>query len=282
MGIKIHHLNCGTLCPFTGSFLAKHLTPVKSLTCLVCHCLLLETNKELILVDTGLGIQDIRNKERMIFNLIPNQLLKPLFDVEETAFHQVIKLGFNPKDVKQIIATHLDYDHVGGLADFPWANVHILNSEYAAAFHPKNIKQKTRYNQQCFSHNPNFFTYDQQGENWNGFTKVKNLKELPPEIFIVPLIGHSQGHMGIAIEGKENNKDKTTFFVGDAYLNRKQITGEKPPIFVDIYNRLNQEDYAAFNNNLEKLAELNRSKSDTIDIFCSHDPAEFHSRTFNK
>lgn len=271
-------MNCGTLCPFTGSFLAKHLQPVKSLTCLVCHCLLLETEKELILVDTGLGIQDIRNKERMIFNLLPNQLLKPLFDIEETAFHQILKLGFNPKDVKHIIATHLDYDHVGGLVDFPWASVHVLNSEYAAAFHPKNLMQKSRYNPLCFSHKPNFYTYDQQGEAWNGFSKVKNLKELPAEIFIVPLAGHSQGHMGIGIEGKK----QTTFFVGDAYLNHKQLSGEKPPLFTQLYDRLRQEDYSTFKENLKKLGELHQTHKETIDIFCSHDPDEFYSRTFNK
>lgn len=278
MTIKIHHLNCGTLCPFTGAFLAKHLTPVRNLTCMVCHCLLLETEKELILMDTGLGIQDIRNKERMIFNFIPNQIIKPILDVEETAFHQVIKLGFNPKDVRHIVATHLDFDHVGGLADFPWASVHVLKSEYDAAFHPQTRGQKMRYNPLCFSHQPHFHTYDQDGENWNGFTKVKNLKDLPPEIFAVPLLGHSQGHMGIGIEAN----DKTTFFVGDAYLNHKQLTGEKAPLFNQLYDRLHQEDYALYTENLKKLSQLHQTRKSTVDIFCSHDQDEFHSRVFSK
>jgi glyoxylase-like metal-dependent hydrolase (beta-lactamase superfamily II) len=37
--------------------------------------------------------------------------------------HQVQRLGFDPRDVRHIVLTHLDFDHAGGLDDFPHATV---------------------------------------------------------------------------------------------------------------------------------------------------------------
>jgi glyoxylase-like metal-dependent hydrolase (beta-lactamase superfamily II) len=34
------------------------------------------------------------------------------------------------RDIKHCIITHLDFDHIGGLADFPDAAVHISGEEY--------------------------------------------------------------------------------------------------------------------------------------------------------
>ena len=48
--MRVHHLNCGTMCPMsarlingTGSYFERGR--------LVCHCLLIETNDGLVLVD---------------------------------------------------------------------------------------------------------------------------------------------------------------------------------------------------------------------------------------
>lgn len=45
---KIHHINCGTL------LVPGHPT-------VVCHCLLLEDNGELALIDTGIGLLDVES-----------------------------------------------------------------------------------------------------------------------------------------------------------------------------------------------------------------------------
>lgn len=47
--MRIHHLNCVSTCPLGGR--------------LCCHCLLLETQQGLVLVDTGLGPQDVRDPQ---------------------------------------------------------------------------------------------------------------------------------------------------------------------------------------------------------------------------
>lgn len=52
---------------------------------------------------------------------------------------------YDPRDVKHIVLTHLDFDHAGGLDDFPWATVHMMRVErdYAEA-------QKTWLDRQRF------------------------------------------------------------------------------------------------------------------------------------
>ena len=57
MALKIHHLNCGTMCPH-GAPLINGYGKLTDNGHMVCHCLLIESNDGLVLVDTGLGIED--------------------------------------------------------------------------------------------------------------------------------------------------------------------------------------------------------------------------------
>ena len=54
-GMRVHHLNCGTSCPHgraaARTARAGCLEPAR----MVCHCLLIETDDGLVLVDTGFG-----------------------------------------------------------------------------------------------------------------------------------------------------------------------------------------------------------------------------------
>ena len=97
----------------------------------VCHCLLLETDQGLVLVDTGLGIQDYLHSKARLGNLV-SRLGRIENKLELTAIAQIQRLGFSPQDVRHILVSHLDFDHAGGISDFPHATVHVLSSEYNA------------------------------------------------------------------------------------------------------------------------------------------------------
>ncbi|MFN7134547.1 MAG: MBL fold metallo-hydrolase, partial [Myxococcales bacterium] len=56
--MRIHHLNCTTMCP-PGKRLMVGRSNAWGPALLVCHCLLLETPRGLVLVDTGFGLQDV-------------------------------------------------------------------------------------------------------------------------------------------------------------------------------------------------------------------------------
>lgn len=46
---------------------------------------------------------------------------------------QIRRLGYAASDVCHIVLTELDFDHAGGLEDFPDARVHVFDSvEYEA------------------------------------------------------------------------------------------------------------------------------------------------------
>ena len=130
--MRIHHLSCGTMCPWGGSLMYGAVED-PSLRRLVCHCLLIETPRSgLVLVDTGFGLGDVyRARQRLSrFFMLTNRIQ---LDDEQTALRQVEKLGFGALDVRHIVLTHLDFDHAGGIEDFPHATVHVLHSEWTAA-----------------------------------------------------------------------------------------------------------------------------------------------------
>ncbi|HEU4906298.1 MAG TPA: MBL fold metallo-hydrolase, partial [Solirubrobacterales bacterium] len=123
--MRVHHLNCGSLCPH-GRRLINGDGGIRDKAEVVCHCLAIETGDGLLLVDTGFGLEDARNPAQLggAFRRMMNPRPK-----EETAgLRQLEALGFAAADVRQIVTTHLDLDHAGGLPDFPAAEVHVLSA----------------------------------------------------------------------------------------------------------------------------------------------------------
>ena len=57
-----------------------------------CHCLLIEGDDWLILVDTGLGVEDVNEPRRLGF--LFNTLARPRLKVAETALRQVADMGY--------------------------------------------------------------------------------------------------------------------------------------------------------------------------------------------
>src|SRR6202020_2717052 len=108
-----------------------------------CHCLLIESEDGLVLVDSGLGVEDVNEPRRLGF--LFNAMVRPRLDVAETALRQVVDLGYRPSDVRHIVPTHLDLDPAGGLSDFPDAAVHVFAAELRAASHRASLMERSRY-----------------------------------------------------------------------------------------------------------------------------------------
>jgi len=125
------------MCP-----VASHILPNIFPKEIICHCLLVETNNKLILVDTGLGLKDLENPKRLG---LMSHVLGVKVDREYSAFEQIKKLGFSPDDVTDLIPTHLDLDHAGGIPDFKWANVHVFKEELSAAQSKATFRFRERY-----------------------------------------------------------------------------------------------------------------------------------------
>ena len=188
--MRIHHLNCGTDCPLGGALFdgCSH----GLLGHLVCHCLLIETDDHgLVLVDTGYGLKDVALPHRRPdprITLAWRAMLNIRLREQETAIRQIEALGHDPRDVRHIVLTHLDFDHAGGLEDFPNATVHVMQREYddAAAPHA-GIIARHRWRSRQWDGVTRWQRHSASGEPWFGFDAVRDLPGLPPEILLVPL-----------------------------------------------------------------------------------------------
>lgn len=159
-------------------------------------CLLIETNKGLALVDTGLGMNDFQNPGRLMRFF--TGAMRSQRDINETAFYQIQRLGYKPTDLHNIIMTHMHLDHAGGLPDFPHAKVHIYEPEYE---HIMNGKTGWEYIKAHWAHKPNWVVHELFGELWFDFKAIR-LKEFAPEIWLIPLTGHTAGHCAVAVYTK--------------------------------------------------------------------------------
>jgi glyoxylase-like metal-dependent hydrolase (beta-lactamase superfamily II) len=273
--MRAHHLNCGTMCPHCERFyqgridgrpggLEAWMRPAR----FVAHCLLLETNDGLVLVDTGLGTADLANPKRLggVFNVA----LRPRLSPDETALAQVRAKGFSPADVRHIVVTHLDLDHAGGLADFPHAQVHVFHREHDAATAP-TWRERMRYLGAQWAHGPRWVRHEVDGERWHGFERVRAIPGLGDDVLMIPLHGHTRGHCGVAVKGD----DGWLLHAGDAYFFHGEMEPERPcPAGLRMFQTIVEMRRGERLRNQQRLRELANGSSD-VRVFCAHDPVEF-------
>ena len=242
---EIHHLNC-----------VKIVSPFNENVC--GHCLLLNENGRLILIDTGIGLLDTINPTGRIGQHLID-LVVYRFDEKITAIRQIEQLGIDPNKVTDCIISHLDNDHIGGLPDFPNATVHVA-AEELENFNSGN----PRYLKAPLSHSPQIKTYINNDFNWFGFNARKIQADIEMEMYLIPLFGHTLGHCGVSL--KVNGK--WHFYIADAYYMRAELHDKEHPV-----NELAK--FSADNNELrlKTLERINKFINDypEIKVFSYHD-----------
>ncbi|MCP3098906.1 MBL fold metallo-hydrolase [Myxococcus sp. K15C18031901] len=263
--MRVHHINCGTMCPASSRFVLGE-GGLFSRARMVCHCLVLETNEGLVLVDTGLGMHDIQNKARLGSSFLSRSA--PALDPREAAVSQVERLGFKREDVRHVVPTHLDLDHIGGLADFPQAQVHVFRDEHTAAMKPVGRSKTYGYRPQQWSHGVQWRPYTVEGERWFGFESVRVIPGLSSEVLLVPLVGHSDGHCGVAVK----TEGRWLLHAGDSYFSHREMDPVSPrsPMGLALFQRMRSTNNAARVKNQERLRQLSRDHADEVTVFSAH------------
>ncbi len=254
--MKVHHLNCGTMHP---RFVPDGL---------VCHVLLVETPGGLVLVDSGLGLRDA---ESPASRFGPARFyVRPVFDPAEAAVNQIRRLGFQPTDVRHIVLTHFDADHVGGLADFPWVQVHLTNAEAFAALHPKTLVEKQRYLPAGHAHGPLLVEHSPAAtESWRGFAGAKELTEIADGIVLINLPGHTRGHAAVAVDAG----NRWILHVGDSFYHHGQLDGSgSAPRALTMMERSVAFDWKKVQANHQRLSELWAAVQPDLLLVNAHDP----------
>jgi glyoxylase-like metal-dependent hydrolase (beta-lactamase superfamily II) len=161
--------------------------------------LLIQTDEQRILVDTGYG-DKLSDKERGFIRLSGERRL--LASLE--------KLGVGPLDVDLVINTHLHADHCGGntrydgdgelVPTFPWATCCIQRLELADALFP-NERTRATYLRE------NFQPLEEAGllRILSGDTRLTD------EVRVVVAPGHTRAHQCVVIE----SGGQTAMFLGD-------------------------------------------------------------------
>lgn len=245
----VHHLNCVSI-----------VSPLASAVC--GHCLLLNENGRMVLIDTGIGLLDCRHPNERIGRALID-LVGYRFNEALTAFKQIEGMGLDPSHVTDCIITHLDNDHIGGLADFPGATVHVSAEEL------ENYgRGNPRYLKAQMAHEPHIRTYERTDLNWFGFEARRIDAGLATEILLIPLFGHTLGQCGVAVR----INDRWLFHAADAYYLRAELSTQDHP--VEQLARMRADDDRL---RVATIARIKRlvAEHPEIDVFCYHDMEEF-------
>ncbi len=261
MTTRIQHLDCGTMHPFGAP--GGRLMPRR----MVAHCLLVERPEGLLLVDTGFGTGDLADRKRLGGPFLA--LVRPELDPRQTARAQVEALGHSVDDVTDVVLTHLDVDHAGGIGDFPHARIHVTAAEHRAAMDPATLLEKRRYIQAQWAHGPQWQLHEAGGDAWFGFTGVHAVSD---DVVLVPLRGHTRGHAGVAVRTPEGG---WLLHAGDSYFWHGEL--ERPPAYnygLVGFQKLMAVHEKERRTNQERLREL-RAGHPEVTIFSAHDETEF-------
>lgn len=247
--MTVYHLNCLEIeSPFGTA---------------VGHCLLLEEGENLVLIDAGIGLAETQAPEEKL----GRELIEStgfILDEARTAVRQIEQRGLDPRQVTHIVCSHLDPDHIGGLADFPQATVHVAREEYDSF-----QRGHERYLPQQLAHQPAMRCYATDDSEWLGLPARKLDLGLDTELFLIPLFGHTIGHCGIAFP----HENRWIFYVGDAYYMRAELTEPDHP--VDQLATIRAVDNQRRKKSLNTLRTLVKKQGDRLDYFGYHDPTEW-------
>ena len=212
---------------------------------LAMRCMLLRGHGRTVLVDVGLG-DKFSDKLRDIYRV----------ESEPTLVHSLAALGVAPRDVTDVILTHLHFDHAGGSTvrtatgtapSLPrarwyvqrrnWENAHAPNPRERASYMPEN--------------------YDALAEA--GVLTLWDGPQRPwPGIETIGVDGHTRGQQIVRVAGGE----QVAYFVTDVIPTAAHV---RIP-FVMGY------DVAAIETMQEKTALLTRAVAEGAWIVLEHDP----------
>ena len=255
--LQIEHTTFGLMGPLVHT----------ATTSMSIHCVIVCLGDRVILLDTGFGTREMSEPKRLLGD---DALFKLgiVIDPRLTAYEQVKARGIDPDQVSDIILTHMDNDHAGGLHDFPNAVVHVSKEELDSY---DGIQPRGPYKPYQISHRTRFRTYDRSSERWFGL-EARSL-DLHPELDakLVPLPGHTAGHCGVAY--RENGK--WSLHAGDAYFDHRINFLDPPPgLPLEIAFQTDADDRIA---SLGKLRQLREEHGNEVAVYCTHDQGEFES-----
>lgn len=268
--LRVIHLNGATLWSRGASLAARTQAPGAA-SRMVSHCVALVAGEVVTLVDTGIGLLDLAAPAARLGKDFL-RFAHPELNPEEAVVGQLQAMGIPPARVQHIVLTHLHVDHVGGLADFPQAVVHVGEAAWQAAMHPATPIERRQYQPAQWAHGPQWVRHDDFSCDWYGLAATGPLPVPGVEVRLVALPGHSRGHCGVAVRTEAG----WLLHAGDAYIYQGQIDplfGACPPLLAGV-ERAVWVDAQAAEQTHQQLRAIHAQHGTQVCIFCAHDPDE--------
>ena len=165
------------------------------------YCFYVETAEHKILVDTGLCDEARATKYH-------HKCQKR--GCSEVHLHLEQKLGVKPEEIDAIVFTHLHWDHVQNMKQFPNARYICPEVEIKWAYNPLPLYYRT-YESPVLGIEPAYY-----GCN---FELVHGECEVLPGISMFPTLGHSPGHMAVTVHTEVGD----IVLAGDAIFQARNI-----------------------------------------------------------
>ncbi len=211
----------------------------------------LEHPDGLILIDTGMNAR-AWPAPGPVWRVVPKGTIAAKEEIGPAMRAQ----GLTPEDVRTVVVTHLDPDHIGGVGHFPGAEVLVHRREHEFA-HTRGGRLRQRP-QDWPAFRPAL--YDLDPEPYGAFPRSKAVRD---DIHVVPLPGHSIGQVGVVVRAG----DTRLFFTADHTMSQQWLLEDHAAGRLTNIGFAARKPYADTNRRIhEFLAE-----SSTV-LVPSHDP----------
>ena len=162
------------------------------------NCLLIQNGDHCILVDTGVGTKE-------------PELIKDRYGLGSSHLARELRnRGLTPRDITEVILTHLHFDHCGGstrldrsgvaVPTFPLAKYYVQRAAWEEAINP-NERAKASY------HTDDFLPLQERGQ----VCLLDGDTEVAPGVRVKVTGGHSGGHQMVLV----NYGGERVAFLGD-------------------------------------------------------------------
>ena len=205
-----------------------------------------------VLVDAGYGLRFHEATSRFPYRFY--RWATPTTTAETTT-SILERAGIRAEDIRHVIVTHFHADHIGGLSEFPNAQVHF----HADALEPLQRLPAWRQVRAAFLPQlvPEWLAEKARALAPAAFTTAADLPFPVHDLFcdgslrLVYLPGHAPGQVGLAFEssfGKE-------LYVADAFWRGCQLSDQVDPLGIAMHL---QWDAAAYRRTVIQLREVHR------------------------
>lgn len=227
-------------------------------------CAIVERPDGLLLIDTGWSRAQCAWPEQD-----PGRATKVLLGLkvraEDALASQLISLGYDPGEVRHIVATHLHIDHVGGVADFPHARVHASAAEWAE----RTRGRRAGYDPRTLGFAHRLELHALKGPPALGFPASEDLLG-DGSVLLLDARGHTRGSVAVAVR----LEDRWLLHVGDACMftsDYSEVARARPTL----YARFMSQDLTAQQRTFDAIRAAEREHGATV--VPSHDPEVFAS-----